>query len=34
MGDKEGARELVEEVLREGNAKQQAAARTLMERLS
>jgi len=33
MGDKEGARELVEEVLREGNAEQQAAARTLMERL-
>lgn len=34
MGDKEGARELVEEVLREGNAEQQAAARSLLERLS
>jgi pilus assembly protein FimV len=34
MGDKEGARELIEEVLREGSSGQQAAARRLMERLA
>lgn len=33
MGDKEGARELVEEVLREGNTEQLTAAKALMERL-
>jgi pilus assembly protein FimV len=33
MGDKEGARELLEEVLREGNDSQQAAARELLARL-
>ncbi|WP_114649827.1 FimV/HubP family polar landmark protein [Pseudothauera hydrothermalis] len=33
MGDKEGARELLEEVLREGNDSQQTAARELLARL-
>jgi pilus assembly protein FimV len=33
MGDKEGARELIEEVLREGSASQREAARRLLERL-
>jgi len=33
MGDKEGARELLEEVLREGNDSQQAAAREVLARL-
>lgn len=33
MGDKEGARELLEEVLREGSADQQEAARQLLARL-
>ncbi|MDT3669836.1 MAG: FimV/HubP family polar landmark protein [Aromatoleum sp.] len=34
MGDKDGARELIEEVLREGSADQQAAGRRLLERLA
>lgn len=34
MGDKEGARELLEEVLQEGNAEQQGAARSLIARLA
>lgn len=33
MGDLEGARELLQEVLGEGNAEQQDVARTLMERV-
>ena len=33
MGDKDGARELIEEVLREGSPDQQAAGRRLLERL-
>lgn len=33
MGDKEGARELLDEVLREGSASQQSAARELIARL-
>ncbi|TDN49279.1 pilus assembly protein FimV [Azoarcus indigens] len=33
MGDKEGARELLEEVLKEGSAAQQLTARELMEKL-
>lgn len=33
MGDKEGARELLQEVLNEGNASQQAAARSKLEEL-
>jgi len=33
MGDKEGARELLEEVLKEGSAAQQSVARELMEKL-
>lgn len=33
MGDKDGARELVEEVLREGSSAQREAAKLLMERL-
>ncbi|THF62480.1 FimV/HubP family polar landmark protein [Pseudothauera rhizosphaerae] len=33
MGDKEGARELLEEVLREGSAEQQASARQVLSRL-
>ncbi len=34
MGDKDGARELIEEVLREGSSDQQAAGRRLLERLA
>ena len=34
MGDKEGARELVEEVLREGSGRQQDEARLILARLS
>ncbi len=34
MGDKEGARELVEEVLREGSGRQQSEARLILGRLS
>ncbi len=34
MGDKEGARELIEEVLREGTAEQRGAAERLLERLA
>ncbi|TXI43587.1 MAG: pilus assembly protein, partial [Lysobacter sp.] len=34
MGDKEGARELVEEVLREGSGRQQDEARLILGRLS
>lgn len=34
MGDKDGARELVEEVLREGSGRQQDEARTILARLS
>ncbi|WP_374264884.1 FimV/HubP family polar landmark protein [Zoogloea sp.] len=34
MGDKDGARELVEEVLREGSGRQQEEARTILSRLS
>lgn len=34
MGDKEGARELVEEVLREGSGRQQEEARTILARLT
>ncbi|MFT3758809.1 tetratricopeptide repeat protein [Thauera sp.] len=34
MGDKEGALELLDEVLREGSATQQAAAREMIARLS
>lgn len=34
MGDKEGARELLQEVMQEGNAEQQASARTKLAQLS
>ena len=34
MGDKDGARELVEEVLREGSGLQQDEARAILARLS
>ncbi len=34
MGDKEGALELLEEVVRDGSAEQQAAAREMIARLS
>jgi len=34
MGDMEGARELLQEVIKEGSADQQAAARTILERVS
>ena len=34
MGDKEGALELLEEVVRDGSAEQQAAARDMIARLS
>ncbi|HNN46778.1 MAG TPA: FimV/HubP family polar landmark protein [Azospira sp.] len=33
MGDLEGARELLQEVIKEGNADQQASARTILERV-
>jgi pilus assembly protein FimV len=33
MGDLEGARELLQEVLKEGNAGQQDAARAILERV-
>ena len=33
MGDKDGAREILEEVLREGDAQQQEAAKTLLASL-
>ena len=33
MGDLEGARELLQEVVKEGNADQQASARTILERV-
>ena len=33
MGDKEGARELLQEVINEGNAEQQAAAAAMLAQL-
>jgi pilus assembly protein FimV len=33
MGDGEGAREILEEVMREGDAEQRAAAQTIFEQL-
>jgi pilus assembly protein FimV len=33
MGDMEGARELLQEVVKEGNADQQATARSILERI-
>ena len=33
MGDLEGARDLLQEVVKEGNADQQTAARTILERV-
>ena len=33
MGDKEGAREILEEVITEGDAEQQSAARELLDAL-
>jgi len=34
MGDPEGARDILEEVLQEGSADQQTEARTLMQRIA